>query len=148
MSSRLWCGQAVGIEILGPERLEHLRQVGGHSACPVPGLMRLGQGREQIKGIRGGGRPPLCGDEMQIATGGGQVIMTEQFLECDQIDTCFQQMSSETVPERMDSAGLGNHRRATRLVIMALNAGNGYRTGTVTARKQPVLGMVGAPIVA
>jgi hypothetical protein len=83
-------GQAVGIEILGPESLEHLRQSGRHCACPVPGLMRLGQGREQIKGIRGGGRPPLCGDEMQIATGGGQVIMTEQFLECDQIDTCFQ----------------------------------------------------------
>jgi hypothetical protein len=90
--------------------------------------MRLGQGCEQIKGIRGGGRPPLCGDEMQIATGGGQVIMTEQFLECDQIDTGFQQMSSETVPKRMDSAGLGNHRRATRLVIMVLSAGNGYRT--------------------
>jgi len=66
--------------------------------------MRLGQGREQIKGIRGGGRPPLCGDEMQIATGGGQVIMTEQFLECDQIDTCFQQMSSEAVTLMPSSA--------------------------------------------
>ena len=97
-------GLAVGIEILGPESLEHLRQGSGHSACPVPGLMRLGQGREQIKGIRGGGRPPLGGDEMQIATGGGQVIMTEQFLECDQIDTCFQQMSSETVPIMPSSA--------------------------------------------
>jgi hypothetical protein len=32
-------------------------------------------------------------------------------------------MSSETVPKRMDSAGLGNHRRATRLVIMVLSAG-------------------------
>jgi hypothetical protein len=66
--------------------------------------MRLGQDCEQIKGIRGGGRSPLCGDEMQIATGGGQVIMPEQFLECDQIDTCFQQMSSETVPVMPSSA--------------------------------------------
>jgi len=46
----LWRSQAVGIEIRGPESLEHLRQAchelsrrgGGHSACPVPGLMRLG----------------------------------------------------------------------------------------------------------
>jgi len=78
-------GQAVGIEILCSESLEHLcqacpelsRRGGGHNAYPVPDLIRFGQGREQIKGIRGGGRPPLCGDEMQIATGGGQVIMTE-----------------------------------------------------------------------
>jgi len=66
--------------------------------------MRLGQGRKQIKGIRGGGRPPLGGYEMQIATGGGQMIMAEQFLECDQIDTGFQQMSSETVPLMPSSA--------------------------------------------
>jgi hypothetical protein len=52
--------------------------------------MRLRQGCEQIKGIRGGRRPPLGGYEMQIATGGGQMIMAEQLLECDQIDTCFQ----------------------------------------------------------
>jgi len=85
---------------------------------------------------------------MQIATGGGQVIMTEQLLECDQIDACFQQMSREAVPKRVDSAGLANHCCATCLVIAVLGARNGYRTGTVAARKQPVLGMVGAPIVA
>jgi len=130
----------VGIEILGPNVWNTSARFADIVRALWPGLMRLGQGCEQIKGIRGGGRPPLCGDEMQIAAGGGQVIMTEQFLECDQIDTCFQQMSSETVPKRMDSAGLGNHRRATRLVIMVLSACNGYRTGTITAWKQPFLG--------
>jgi hypothetical protein len=66
--------------------------------------MRLGQGREQIKGVRGSGRPPLGGYEMQIAAGGGQVIMTEQLLERDQIDACFQQMGRETVPIMLNSA--------------------------------------------
>jgi hypothetical protein len=49
-------GQAVGIEIFNAEDMEHLcqtcpelsRRGGRHGACPVPGLMRLGQGREQI----------------------------------------------------------------------------------------------------
>jgi hypothetical protein len=41
---------------------------------------------------------------MQIAAGGGQVMMTEQLLERDQIDLGFQQMGREAVPLMPSSA--------------------------------------------
>jgi hypothetical protein len=97
-------GQAVGVEILCPEGMKHLRQGGGHGSCSVAGSVGLGQGRKQIEGICGGGWPPLGRYQVQIVASGGQRVMTEQFLERYPIDPGFQQMGREAMALMPSSA--------------------------------------------
>src|SRR5450756_2331662 len=74
------------------------------------GCLQLGQTSQQVQWVNVFWRTKLWADQVQVAAGGADVAVAQQFLDGEEVDTAFEQVGSEPVAQGVGAAFLGDAR--------------------------------------